>query len=648
MPSTLPTLYQQQIHTRHYARWDEKEQRRESWEETVDRWMTNVAIKQSAAHGSPLTLKERAEIRDSISNLRDMPSMRSLMTAGPALDRDHVGGYNCAFVGIDDPRAFDEALYILCCGTGVGFSVERQYTDKLPRVADSMAPSNEIIVVADSKEGWAAAFRELITSLYAGEILSYDVSAVRPAGARLKTFGGRASGPQPLIDLFAFTIEVFKGAVGRQLTSVEVHEVMCKIGDIVVVGGVRRSALISLYDPYDEEMANIKSGEWWADKPHLRLANNSAAWEIAPDYDEFQKHQWIPLRDGMSGEPGIINRAALQRKAAESGRRDADHAFGVNPCGEIILRSMQFCNLSEVVARPEDTFEDLIEKVRIATIIGTIQSTLTNFRYIRDEWRQNCEEERLLGVSITGVVDNPILNGSLGREELRATLHALKHVAIDTNKEWAERFNINQAASITCNKPSGTVAKLVLSGAGINEWHSRYFVQRQRAHKSDPAAQLMYQMGVPCEDDMMDPENTWVFSWATKAPDTALVRDDITAIDKLELWLDYAEYWCEHNPSTTVNIKDHEWDEVGDFVHKHFDRMAGVAFFPHSDPVHPQLPYQEITEDEYNALLADTPKSIDWSLLSIFESEDMTEGMKELACAGNACEIDYTPVAKAA
>jgi ribonucleoside-triphosphate reductase len=646
MQHTLPSLYQEQIHKRHYARWDEEQGRRENWEETVDRWMTHVAIKQADTHGSPLSLKERAEIRDAILNLRDMPSMRSLMTAGPALDRDNVAGYNCAFVGIDDPRAFDETLFILCCGTGVGYSVEHKYITKLPSIPVPHTIGDSLIVVEDSKEGWADAFRQLIASLYAGEIPRYDTSKVRPAGSRLKTFGGRASGPQPLIDLFEFTIATFTKAAGRQLSSAEVHEIMCKIGDIVVVGGVRRSALISLYDPYDEEMAHIKDGNYWERAPHLRLANNSAAWEHRPDYDEFQEHQWIPLREGRSGEPGIINRAALQRKAAESVRRDPNHNFGVYPCGEIILRSMQFCNLSEIVARPEDTFEDLIEKVRIATIIGTIQSTLTNFRYLRDEWRQNCEEERLLGVSITGAVDNPILNGSLGRAELRSTLHALKHCAIDTNKEWAERFNINQSASITCNKPSGTVAKLVLSGPGINEWHDEFFIQRQRAHKSDPAAQVLYYSGVPCEDDLMDPENTWVFSWATKAPATALTRKDMPALRKLQLWLDYAEMWCEHNPSTTINVKDEEWDEAGDFVHEHFDRMAGVAFFPYEDPVHPQLPYESISEEEYHALLAETPVRIDWSLLSVFETEDMTEGAKELACsAAGGCDVDLAQAA---
>lgn len=638
MQTTLPTLYQQQIHKRHYARWNEEEGRRENWDETVDRYMDQI-IRQSAKMGSELTLKERAELRDAILNLRAMPSMRALMTAGPALERDNVAGYNCAYMAVDHVRAFDETLYILCCGTGVGFSVERQFINKLPEIAEEFHHTDTTIVVQDSKEGWAAAFRQLIAMLYVGEVPKINTSLVRPAGARLKTFGGRSSGPGPLEDLFRFTIQIFQKAAGRKLTSTECHEIMCKVGDIVVVGGVRRSALISLYNPSDDRMANIKAGEYWRGSPHLRLANNSAAWTEKPDIERFLEHQWLPLIKGKSGEPGIVNRAALQAKAAESGRRDPHHDFGVNPCGEIILRSCEFCNLTEVVARPEDEFEDLIEKVRLATILGTIQSTFTDFRYLRKKWKQNCEEERLLGVSITGVVDNPILNGSRGRAELRATLHALKHAAIDTNKEWAERFNINQSVSITCNKPSGTVSKLVLSGSGINEWYSKWFIQTQRGNKVDPAVQFLQMQGVPYEDDMMDPDNAVVFSWAIKAPEGALTREDMPAIKKLELWKDYAEMWCEHNPSTTINVKDEEWMEAGAFVHKHFDMMSGVAFLPYDDHVYHQAPYQPISEEEFMERLAEQPTEVDWDLLSELEKEDQTEGMKELACVAGACEI---------
>lgn len=644
MSNILPTLYQQQIHTRHYARWNEEHNRRETWEETVDRWIAQ-AVRQSAKYGAELTLKERAELRDAILNLRVMPSMRALMTAGPAFERDNVAGYNCAYLAVDHPRAFDETLFILCCGTGVGFSVERQFIAKLPEVAEELHSTETTIVVEDSKQGWATAFRQLIAMLYAGEIPNWNISKVRPAGARLKTFGGRASGPGPLEDLFRSTVQTFIGAAGRKLTSTECHEIICKIGDIVVVGGVRRSALISLYNPSDDRMANIKSGEYWRGSPHLRLANNSAAWTEKPNIERFLEQQWLPLIKGKSGEPGIVNRAALQSKAAENGRRDSDHLFGVNPCGEIILRSCEFCNLSEVVARPEDEMEDLIEKVRLATIIGTIQSTATDFRYLRKKWAKNCEEERLLGVSITGVVDNPILNGSRGMVELEATLHALKHVAIDTNEELCVRFNINQSVAITCNKPSGTVSQLVLSGSGINEWHSKWFIRRVRGNKVDPASQFLYMQGVPCEDDMMDPDNTWVFSFPIKAPDGALTRHDMPALRKLELWKMYADHWCEHNPSTTINVKESEWLEVGNFVYENFDRMAGVAFLPYEDHVYHQAPYEEITEEQYLELLADIPTSVDWSLLAEIEHEDNTDNAKELACVAGSCEIDLTPLA---
>ena len=493
--------------------------------------------------------------------------------------------------------------------------------------------------MADSKEGWAEAFRALIESLYNGQIPTWTTHRVRAAGERLKTFGGRSSGPGPLEDLFRYTVQIFKGAAGRRLTSSECHLIMCKIGDSVVVGGVRRSAMISLYNPSDDRMANIKSGAYWDHAPHLRLANNSAAWTDKPDIERFLEQQWLPLIKGKSGEPGIVNRQAFKKKVAETGRRDPNHEFGCNPCGEIILRSMQFCNLTEVVARPEDDFDSLIEKVRIATILGVIQSTFTNFRYIRDEWKKNCEEERLLGVSITGVVDNSILSGELGVEELRSTLHALRHVAIDTAKEWAERLHVNISVGITCNKPSGTVAKLVLSGAGINEWHSEYFIQRQRAHKNDPAAQVMYMAGVPCEDDMMDPENTWVFSWPTRAPEGALTRDDMPALRKLDLWLAYSEEWCEHNPSVTINVREHEWMEVGAFVYEHFDRLAGVAFLPHSAHIYQQAPYEEITEERYSEMMKTMPTKIDWDLLASMEHTDNTEGAKELACSAGACML---------
>jgi ribonucleoside-triphosphate reductase len=640
MDSALPTLYQQQIHIRHYARWNEEEGRRETWEETVDRYVNQI-VRQTEKYGddAALSLKERAELRDSILSTRVLPSMRCLMTAGPALERDNVAAFNCAYLAVNRPRAFSEAMYILMCGTGVGFSVERQEIAKLPEVPDELYPTDTTIVVSDSRVGWATAYNEFISLLYAGKIPNWDTSKLRPAGARLKTFGGRASGPGPLEDLFRYTVATFKKAVGRKLNSIEAHGLMCKVGDIVVVGGVRRSALISLSNPSDERMAHAKSGNWRATNPEFELANNSAAWTETPDVERFLRDQWLPLIESKSGERGIINRKALQAKAKSTGRREWKHDFGTNPCGEIILRDCEFCNLTEVVARPGDSFEDLIEKVRQATILGVIQSTFTDFRYLSGKWQKNCEEERLLGVSITGVVDNPILNGSRGMDELQGTLHALKHVAIDTAAVWAERFDINISVAITCNKPSGTASKLAFCGSGINEWHAPYFINRQRANKIDPTTQVMIQSGIPYEDDMMDPDNKVVFSFPMKAPEGAITRHDMPALKKLDLWLAYAEHWCEHNPSTTINVKDDEWLEAGAFVHKHFDRMAGVTFFPFSDHIYQQAPLEEITEDHYHELVAKMPESINWDLLKELEIDDQTENAKELACVAGACEI---------
>lgn len=646
METTLPTLYQQQIHIRHYARWNDEKGRRETWEETVDRYIDQI-VRQSEKYGddAALSLKERAELRASILNSATetggaLPSMRCLMTAGQALERDNVAAFNCAYLAVNRPRAFSEAMYILMCGTGVGFSVERQEIAKLPEVPEELYPTDTTIVVADSRVGWATAYNEFLSLLWAGKIPNWDTSKLRPAGARLKTFGGRASGPGPLEDLFRYTVNIFRKAAGRRLNSIECHGLMCKVGDIVVVGGVRRSALISLSNPSDERMMHAKSGDWRSTNPEFELANNSAVWTEKPDVERFLRDQWLPLIASKSGERGIINRKALQNKAQSTGRREwKDVAFGVNPCGEIILRDCEFCNLTEVVARKDDAFEDLIEKVRLATKLGVIQSTFTDFRYLSGKWKKNCEEERLLGVSITGVVDNPILNGSMGMDELRGTLHALKHVAIDTATELAERFDINIAVAITCNKPSGTASKVVWSGSGMNEWHAPYFINRQRANKIDPTTQVMIMSGVPYEDDQMDPDNKVVFSFPMKAPDGALTRHDMPALRKLELWLAYAEHWCEHNPSTTINVKDDEWLEVGAFVHKYFDRIAGVAFLPFSDHIYQQAPLEEITEEQYYDLLAEMPTEINWDLLKELELDDQTESAKELACVAGACEI---------
>jgi ribonucleoside-triphosphate reductase len=637
MQTTLPTLYQQQIHVRHYARWNDEKGRRETWDETVDRYMQQI-IRQCERQGYTLTLKERAELRDGILNLRWLPSMRAMMTAGAALEKDNVAAYNCAYMHIDRVNAFPEAMYILMCGTGVGFSCERQYVEQLPVVPEQLYDLGRTIVVEDNREGWAEAYKEFLESLYRGEICHWDTSKLRPAGARLKTFGGRSSGPGPLEELFRYTLATFGGAVGRRLNTRECHGIMCKIGEIVVSGGVRRSALISLSDPDDDLMQNAKSGKWWEDHPEFALANNSAVWPDKPDYQTFLRDQWEPLVASGSGERGIVNRKALQRKAYSTGRRDGSRVDGTNPCGEIGLRDCEFCNLTEVVARPGDEFEDLIEKVRMATILGTIQSTFTNFRFISEKWKENCEDERLLGVSITGVVDNPILNGSRGIAELKSTLHALKHVAIDTNKEWADKLGIKQSVAITCNKPSGTGSKLVYSGAGINEWHSEFFINRQRGNLVDPSTIAMVESGVPWELDVMNPTQV-VFSFPLKAPEGAITRDSQTAIEKLELWKVYAENWCEHNPSTTVNVHPEEWDAVGEWCYENFDILAGVAFLPYDNDVYEQMPFEAISEDRYHVLLDEFPKDVDWSILAELENDDMTTGSRELACTSGACSL---------
>lgn len=650
----LPTLYQEQIHRTKYARWNEEEQRRESWDETVDRYL--VAMAAHSGDALPAALIE--ELREAILSLGVMPSMRALMTAGKALDRDHVAGYNCAYLTVSRPQAFDEALYILCCGTGVGFSVERQYVNQLPEVPTLFA-SDTTIVVRDSKIGWASALRQLVHLLYSGVIPQWDTSKVRPAGARLKTFGGRASGPGPLIDLFRYVIDTFTAAQGRKLSSLECHGIMCKVGDVVVVGGVRRSALISLSNPSDDRMRDAKAGRWSDNHPEYALANNSAAWTEKPSMERFLD-EWISLIKSKSGERGIVNRAGMQAQVARNGRRDANHDFGTNPCSEIILRDRQFCNLSEVVVRSEDTLETLAEKVRLATILGTLQSTFTTFRYLSAKWKANCEEERLLGVSLTGIMDHPILAmqsvadpgqpkcffgfGPLPSSYhptavLRSVLQELRQVAIDTNAEWAEKLGINPSTAITCVKPSGTVSQLVDAASGIHPRWSDYYIRTNRASKSDPVAQFLYWQSVPAEDELLHPDTTMVFSYPMKAPPGSITRHQVTALDQLNLWLVYAEHWCEHKPSITVYVRDEEWLEVGAFVYKHFDRMSGVSFLPHSDHAYKQAPYQDITEAEYERLTAEMPDSLNWEELPTFELEDSTEGMRELACVAGGCEI---------
>ena len=632
MNNHLPTDYQAFIHTSRYARWLEEENRRETWAETVHRYMKKVV--------SPLTfasdLEAYEQIEQAILGLEIMPSMRALMTAGPALDRDNTAGYNCSYLPVDDPKSFDEAMFILLCGTGVGFSVERQYVSKLPEVPDQLFVAEDVIVVHDSKEGWAKSFRKLVAMLYAGEIPTWDTSKVRKAGAKLKTFGGRASGPGPLEDLFRFTVAMFKGAQGRKLSSIECHDLMCKIGEVVVVGGVRRSAMISLSNLSDDRMRHAKSGNWWEGQGQRALANNSVAYTEKPDMETFMR-EWLSLVESKSGERGIFSRPASKKQANKSGRRNADYDFGTNPCSEIILRPYQFCNLTEVVVRATDTLEDLERKVTLATILGTIQSTYTHFPYLRKIWQKNTEEERLLGVSLTGIMDNKLLGPT--NAGLDKTLKRMKDVAVATNAEWAERLGIPASAAITCVKPSGTVSQLVDSASGIHARHSAYYIRTVRGDNKDPLTQFMKDQGIPNEPCVMKPETTTVFSFPQRSPQGAITRNDMTAIEQLSLWLTYQRNWCEHKPSVTVTVRDHEWLEVGAWVYKYFDEVSGVSFLPHSDHTYQQAPYQDCSEREYLDALALMPERIDWTKLSDYEKEDMTKSSQTFACSSGVCEI---------
>lgn len=580
------------------------------------------------------------EIREAVLKGDVLPSMRALMTAGPALAKNHVAGYNCAYLEVNRIAAFDEALYMLCCGTGVGFSVERQVINKLPEVPDELYPTDTTIVVSDSKIGWATALRELLSLLWSGKIPNWDTHKVRPAGARLKTFGGRASGPAPLEDLFRYCVHIFKNAAGRKLTTDECHGIMCKIGDIVVMGGVRRSALISLSNPSDDRMRNAKSGQWWENNPHYALANNSAAWTEKPDMERFIE-EWTALIKSKSGERGIFNRQAAKEKIEGlDEKRNPNFEFGCNPCGEIILRDRQFCNLTQITVRENDTQATLAKKIELATILGTVQSTFTNFKYISKHWQRNCEEERLLGVGMTGINDNKLLNGLNGKDKLKETLTELKEVVIDVNEEYAALFDIPVSAATTCIKPAGNSTELVGAyGSGLGVAHGEYFIRRNRLNKSDPVGQLLELEGVPREDEILHPDTVSVFSYPRKAPKGAITRKDVSAIDRLEQWLIYAEYWCEHNPSVTINVKDDEWLEVGAWVYKNFDKIIGVTFMPYSEHTYQQAPYEEIDKDTYEKLLSEMPKSVNWDMLKELERTDQTEGARELACTAGACDI---------
>ena len=626
----LPTDYQNFIALSRYARWKDDEQRRENWGETVERYFDYMSdhLKKNYSYGITKALKEK--LTQQIMDLGVMPSMRALMTSGPALDRCHVGGYNCSYIPVDSPRSFDECMYILMCGTGVGFSVERENVDKLPIVNEHFEDSTTIITVGDSRPGWAKALRELIAMLYVGQVPKWDVSQVRPAGARLKTFGGRASGPAPLVELFQFCIQKFKGAKGRRLYPIECHDIMCKIGEVVVVGGVRRSALISLSNLGDDQMRHAKSGQWWENEGQRALANNSVAFKGKPEMGTFMR-EWTSLYESKSGERGIFNRKAAKVKASENGRRDSEHYFGCNPCSEIILRPYQFCNLTEVVCRATDDLQTLTEKVRMATILGTFQSTLTSFKYLRKIWKDNTEEERLLGVSLTGILDNNIWS-----EEV---LTMLRDVAVETNKKMAKDLGIPQSTAITCVKPSGTVSQLVDSASGIHARHNDYYIRTVRGDNKDPLTQFMKESGIPNEPCVMKPDSTTVFSFPMKSPEGAVTRTQMSAIEQLEYWLMFQRHWCEHKPSVTVSVKEDEWMDVGAWVYKNFDEVSGISFLPFSDHTYAQAPYQDIEREEYLELKQIMPKSIDWSKLADFEKEDTTSGGRELACTADACEV---------
>ena len=622
--------YQQFIHKSRYARWLPEQKRRESWHETVNRyvdfWKDRGQIDETTA----------LDLFNAIHNMEVMPSMRCMMTAGEALDKDNVAGFNCSYLAIDSPRSFDELMYVLMCGTGVGFSVERNFITKLPEVAETFHKTDSVIVVSDSKIGWASAFRELIAMLYAGKIPTWDISRIRPAGARLKTFGGRASGPEPLVDLFNFCVEIFQKAAGRKLTSIECHDVVCKIADIVVVGGVRRSALISLSNLSDQRMAKAKSGDWWRHEGHRRLANNSVAYTEKPDFESFLA-EMQNMYESKAGERGIFSRVAAQKIAGRNGRRDPEQDFGTNPCSEIILRSNQFCNLSEIVVRPDDTLASLKKKAEMAAIIGTLQATLTDFRYLRNCWKKNTEEEALLGVSMTGIMDHYLLSKGESKD-LSKWLEEVRDVAVDTNKKWAEKLGINQSAAITCVKPSGTVSQLVDSASGIHPRFSKHYIRRVRSDHKDPLAVFMGMAGFPVEQDVMSPTSS-VFSFPIKAPDTSVTVKQVGAMQQLELWKAYQNHWCEHKPSITVYYTDDEFLQVAQWIWENFDLCSGISLLPYSDHVYQQAPYEDIDAEKYDELVASMPQGVDWDDLEKYEEEDNTTGSQELACVGGACEI---------
>lgn len=627
-------FYQQYIAKSRYSRFLDSEKRREDWYETVDRYMDFMKDHLYGSHKYKIPMEVDSELREAIKNLEVVPSMRSIMTAGKALERDNTAGYNCSYLPVDDPKAFDEAMYILLCGTGVGFSVEQKYVNKLPEIPEKLFKSDTTVVVADSKEGWAKSLRQVIALLYSGEIPKWDLRKIRPAGTRLKTFGGRASGPAPLNELFEFVIRKFQGAEGRKLNTLECHDIMCKVAEVVVVGGVRRSAMISLSDLEDDKMRHAKTGQWWTDNPQRALANNSAVYTEKPDVGQFM-NEWSSLYHSHSGERGIFNREAAIKQAARNGRRNAEQDFGTNPCSEIILRPYQFCNLSEVVVREGDSIYDLERKVRLASILGVYQSTMTHFPYLRKIWQRNTEEERLLGVSLTGILDNKMLGDN--NEQLKTLLQRLKMVSVDECIQLSTDLNIPCPTAVTCVKPSGTVSQLVDSASGIHPRHSKYYIRRVRGDKKDPLTTFMVQQGIPSEDCVMRPESTTVFSFPKRSPEAATLREDLTAIEHLDLWMTYQKHWCEHKPSVTISVKEDEWVEVGAWCWKNFDDISGVSFLPYDGGTYKQAPYEECTQEEFFFLQQKMPSEIFWD--ELIEEDDNVEGVQTLACTAGVCEI---------
>ena len=627
--------YQTYISKSRYSRFLDKDGRREHWPETVGRYFDFMEKHLQKNHGYVLTEALRGRLQEAVTNLEVVPSMRSIMTAGEALERQNIAGYNCAYITIDDPKSFDESMYILLCGTGVGYSVEQKYVNKLPEVPEVLYNSNTTIGVKDSKEGWAKALRQVFALLYAGEIPKWDVSGVRPAGARLKTFGGRASGPEPLVELFKYVIAKFTGAVGRKLTSLEAHDILCKIGEVVVVGGVRRSAMISLSDLGDDNMAKAKAGNWWDGNGQRALANNSAVYDVKPSVGQFMR-EWSSIYESHSGERGIFNRYASELQVAKNGRRITGKEWSTNPCSEIILRPFQFCNLSSVIVRPEDTEESLLDKIEMATILGTFQSTMTSFPYLRKIWQQNTEEERLLGVSMTGPLDNVLLNNP-DNPALPGLLERLKERAVLTNKLFADDIGINASVAITAIKPEGTVSQLSNTASGLHPQHSQYFIRRVRSDNKDPLTDFLKIQGFPSEACVMKPDSTTIFSFPMRVKEGALLREDLSAEKHLQLWLLYQRHYCEHKPSVTISVREDEWPIVGAKVWEHFDEITGVSFLPLDGGTYRQAPYEAITEYEYHTMEAAMPTSIDWDLL--IENTDNVEGAQMLACVAGICEI---------